>query len=135
MWTAQLGEGARCDGVRVHSSPGPSDVDALRAAVFTRFMADDQRSVYEARPLPVDPASKAAAIDYPAIVNGVLDLVIWSLALPWDHLPGALLLSEAGGWVSRLDGSPYVPTSTGAGLVAARSHTVWVPANAHWADR
>jgi fructose-1,6-bisphosphatase/inositol monophosphatase family enzyme len=39
----------------------------------------------------------------------VKDLVVYYRLLPWDHAPGALLLTEAGGWVGHLDGGPYAP--------------------------
>ncbi len=68
--------------------------------------------------------------DRPRIVQGDFDLVLWSRTLPWDHLPGALLLSEAGGWVSRLDGSPYLAAPVGTGLVAARTRELWEVAQA-----
>jgi len=35
---------------------------------------------------------------------------MWELKLrPWDVAAGQLLLSEAGGCMSRIDGSPYTP--------------------------
>jgi fructose-1,6-bisphosphatase/inositol monophosphatase family enzyme len=45
--------------------------------------------------------------------------------LPWDHAPGALLLSEAGGVVARLDGAAYDPTDRREGLLAAGSPEAW----------
>jgi fructose-1,6-bisphosphatase/inositol monophosphatase family enzyme len=46
--------------------------------------------------------------------------VFWR-SLPWDHAPGALILTEAGGQVARLDGRPYRPADKGAGLLVARN--------------
>lgn len=138
LWTAQRGRGTWRQGpsgapVAVRVSGAPAQLDALKAAVFTRFMTEADRDWYDSRPLPQGNPSKASAIDYPAIVLGDLDLVVWSRILPWDHLPGALLLTEAGGHVSRLDGSAYAATSAASGLVAARSTAVWALAQQHWA--
>jgi fructose-1,6-bisphosphatase/inositol monophosphatase family enzyme len=38
---------------------------------------------------------------------------------PWDHAPGCLLLSEAGGVAVRPDGSDDGPRDDGEGLLAA----------------
>jgi fructose-1,6-bisphosphatase/inositol monophosphatase family enzyme len=37
--------------------------------------------------------------------------------MPWDHLPGALIAQEAGGFVGRLDGSRYQASHTAGGLI------------------
>jgi myo-inositol-1(or 4)-monophosphatase len=48
----------------------------------------------------------SAALDLCALASGVLD-AFWELFLnPWDVAAGILLVTEAGGWVTRLDGSP-----------------------------
>ena len=38
---------------------------------------------------------------------------------PWDHAPGTLLVTEAGGTVGHPDGTPYGPRSLRPGLVIA----------------
>jgi fructose-1,6-bisphosphatase/inositol monophosphatase family enzyme len=45
--------------------------------------------------------------------------------MPWDHLPGWLLHREAGGFSARFDGSEYLPTHTGGGLLAAPDRASW----------
>ena len=45
--------------------------------------------------------------------------------MPWDHVAGALFLEEAGGVVTRFDGSPYRLTDNSKGLVAAGTVRVW----------
>ena len=133
LWTAASGGGAWRGSSRVQVPTASVTAAGLRAAVFTRFMAAGDRARHADRPLPAAEVSKASVIDYPALVRGELDLILYSRVLPWDHLPGALLLTEAGGVVNWLDGSPYVPDSVGSGIVAARTDDVWSTASAHWA--
>ena len=48
-------------------------------------------------------------MDYPKVVDGSADYALYRRAKPWDHAPGWLFLTEAGGYVGTLDGSPYRP--------------------------
>lgn len=135
LWTAALGQGAWRGSRRVQVSTAPVTTAELKAAVFTRFMAAEDRARHADRPLATAEVSKASVIDYPALVCGEVDLILYSRVLPWDHLPGALVITEAGGVVNWLDGSPYVPGSVGTGIVAARTPDVWSTASAYWAGR
>ena len=44
---------------------------------------------------------------------------------PWDHLPGALMVTEAGGVVATTAGRTYAAGVTGRYLLAAASPEVW----------
>ncbi len=48
-------------------------------------------------------------VDYPKLVEGEADYALFRRPHAWDHAPGSLLLSEAGGHVGALDGSDYGP--------------------------
>jgi fructose-1,6-bisphosphatase/inositol monophosphatase family enzyme len=58
------------------------------------------------------PSTGSAATEYAAVLRGEKDFVIYFRLLPWDHAPGALALTEAGGAALHLDGRPYTPLST-----------------------
>jgi fructose-1,6-bisphosphatase/inositol monophosphatase family enzyme len=58
-------------------------------------------------------------MEYPRIVEGEADFLLFWRTLPWDHAAGALLLSEAGGVASRPDGTSYRPDDDRLGLLAA----------------
>lgn len=59
-------------------------------------------------------------VDYPHLVEGDADYAVFGKALPWDHAPGSLLLTEAGGYVGTFGGAPYRPQDpVPRGLVAA----------------
>lgn len=58
-------------------------------------------------------------VDYPHLIGGDARALLYSRSMPWDHLPGALILAEAGGVVGQHDGSPLRPQALAGGLVAA----------------
>ncbi len=59
-------------------------------------------------------------VDYPHLVDGAADYALYLRSMPWDHAPGSLLLTEAGGFVGTFDGSPYRPLlEPPFGLIAA----------------
>jgi fructose-1,6-bisphosphatase/inositol monophosphatase family enzyme len=53
----------------------------------------------------------SAATEYSAIILGRKDFVIYYRLLPWDHAPGALAITEAGGAALHLSGDSYSPLS------------------------
>jgi fructose-1,6-bisphosphatase/inositol monophosphatase family enzyme len=48
-------------------------------------------------------------VDYPKVAEGAADYALYRRAKPWDHAPGQLLLTEAGGFVGTFAGDPYRP--------------------------
>ena len=68
----------------------------------------------------------SCGIDYPKLVEGATDYVLYGRGAPWDHVPGSLLLAEAGGVLGRADGQAYSPRDTAPpGLVAAGAPGVY----------
>ena len=65
-------------------------------------------------------------MDYPKLVEGAADYALYRRSNPWDHAPGSLLLTEAGGFVGTFDGSPYRPQlPPPLGLVAAADRATY----------
>ena len=58
-------------------------------------------------------------VDYPKLIEGEADYLLYGHTNPWDHLPGTLMVREAGGAAAHRDGTPYSATSEGGGLVVA----------------
>ncbi|MHA6719513.1 inositol monophosphatase family protein [Sphingomonas sp. RS6] len=67
------------------------------------------------------PIPRCAAENYPRLVLGQNDVAVFRNTLVWDHAPGVLFLTEAGGHVMRWNGSPYRIGQDGVGLIAASS--------------
>lgn len=120
MHVAQRGAGALVDGRPVRTPPGRGE---LRLAALTRFLPDELRA--PAAAAVTASAAPAAAFTYPAVVGGELDAVLYWRTLPWDHAPGTLLLTEAGGVARRPDGSPYVVGDGRSGLLVAADEARW----------
>jgi fructose-1,6-bisphosphatase/inositol monophosphatase family enzyme len=109
---ARHGSGTLIDGVRV--GPGRGVPALARGTIHTRMMpADIAREVLEKfdGQYEVRSSSGSAATEYSAIIRGEKDFVIYYRLLPWDHAPGALAVTEAGGAAVHLDGEPYTPLS------------------------
>ena len=58
-------------------------------------------------------------VDYPHLIAGDAAALVYSRSMPWDHLPGGLILTESGGTIGRHDGTPLVPRALEGGIVAA----------------
>jgi Archaeal fructose-1,6-bisphosphatase and related enzymes of inositol monophosphatase family len=68
---------------------------------------------------------RCAAHEYRMFVAGHAHFLMYRKLMPWDHLAGALIVTEAGGYVARLDGSPYLPSHVDGGLLAAPDKESW----------
>lgn len=115
-YVAEKGAGAYRDGVRLHREVPAGDLLVGRTS----------RRDWIGRSLEGLPDMAltwvSCGIDYPKLVEGETDYVLYRAAAPWDHAPGALLVAEAGGLVGQSDGSAYGPRDQPTrGLVAAAS--------------
>lgn len=110
MFTAQKGRGALLDGQPIHVSArtmergvfcfGTSPYDrALRARSF-RIASRLMDRMQDLRRFG------SAALDLTDIACGRAELGFECILQPWDYAAGALILQEAGGRISQLDGSP-----------------------------
>ncbi|WP_395298502.1 inositol monophosphatase family protein [Kitasatospora hibisci] len=129
-YTAELGAGAWRNGHRLTRTPAPAVPAEWRGAVKSRFLEPEQRRRVEANSAAfgeVTPGRHAAGIEYPELAEGRLDFILYWRTLPWDHAPGSLLVTEAGGVSARLDGSPYRPEAPGCehGLLVAADRETW----------
>tara|TARA_B100001287_G_scaffold248000_1_gene226967 strand:+ start:1433 stop:2284 length:852 start_codon:yes stop_codon:yes gene_type:complete len=63
--------------------------------------------------------------EYIQIITNQRHFTINYRTLPWDHLPGSLIHSEAGGYQASFNGAKYDPTKLTKGLVSAPSEVAW----------
>jgi fructose-1,6-bisphosphatase/inositol monophosphatase family enzyme len=122
-FVAERGSGAYLNGKRL-SIPPQEDPDVPRGAVHLRFMpreiaAGVSRATRGRFSALSDVGCSAAA--YSEIAQGERDFEIYYRLYPWDHAPGALVLTEAGGSVQHVNGETYTPRSSSQVTIVANS--------------
>ncbi len=112
LFTATRGVGAQLDSRRIRVSKRRGLEGALLATGFP-FRANADLDTYLEMLRIVMPQVAgvrrpgSAALDLAYVAAGRVD-GFWELGLkPWDTAAGALLITEAGGLISRIDGEPY----------------------------
>jgi len=112
LYTAAHGQGAFCDGEPIHVS----NVDRLEQSLLVTGFGYDHEEAWEANMELFKTFTDitqgvrrlgAAAIDICHVARGCAD-GFWEFELhPWDPAAGMLILREAGGVVTRMDGGPF----------------------------
>jgi fructose-1,6-bisphosphatase/inositol monophosphatase family enzyme len=125
---AEKGSGAYLAGTRIVTSRATPAAAALRGAVLTRFLPPALRAEIDSHAQRVGailPGLRCAGHEYPAVATGEQHFALFWRTEPWDHAPGALFIAEAGGWIARLDRTPYTPVDQGKGLLVAQNEETW----------
>ena len=128
-YVAEKGAGAWRDGERIaRAQDAPPEDKELRGSIAYMFFPDRTRErlrakVNEGLVRPTD--RSCAARIYVDIADGHQHFVLFRNMKPWDHLPGALIVAEAGGLVAKWDRSPYRPTDTSGGILVAGRPEIW----------
>jgi fructose-1,6-bisphosphatase/inositol monophosphatase family enzyme len=125
---AERGGGAYRDNERLVVTDAAKPLSQLSGIALTRFLSPRQKVAVEdasARMTHVAHGVAAAGIEYPRITTGTLDFALFWRTLPWDHAPGALLVTEAGGLAAYLDGQRYRPGWSQEGLLVAGGEACW----------
>jgi fructose-1,6-bisphosphatase/inositol monophosphatase family enzyme len=128
MTLAEAGSGAYIDGVRVKTRVDDPGARALHGVVAQKYLPVDlrDRSAANAHRLAgVTEGHHCAGYEYPAVATDEQQFALFWRVLPWDHVPGSLILREAGGTVLHLDGSAYRPADSERGLLVAPNDEVW----------
>ncbi len=124
MFYAQRGQGAFCNGKRLHVSSEPLEngIVVFGTAPYHEELNEKTFQLayaYFKKALDIR-RSGSAALDLCTIAAGRAELFFELFLSPWDYAAGALIVTEAGGLVSDCDGHPLVydkPCS-----VLARNH-------------
>ncbi len=110
IFSARRGGGAFLNGRPIHVSERPLDqgVFGMGTAIYDRqFIAPTMRVTEQLFRRSCDfRRLGAAALDLCGVACGRLDLFFEYSLSPWDHAAGGLILIEAGGVLSTLEGSP-----------------------------
>jgi fructose-1,6-bisphosphatase/inositol monophosphatase family enzyme len=119
---AQRGGGAWIDGERLCTDVSPIGLSELNGIVSEAFLPPAKQGLVDGIRAAVGstvPSARCAGHEYPLVATGARQFALYWRTLVWDHAPGALLLTEAGGSVTCLDGTPYDPCRSKPGLLLA----------------
>ena len=112
MFTAAQGQGAQLNGKPIHVSKTAQLKECLVATGFPSHKRHKNPNIhfYHQITLRTHGVRRAgsAALDLCCVASGRFD-GFWEFNLnPWDTAAGVLIVEEAGGRVTRFDGSPFV---------------------------
>lgn len=65
------------------------------------------------------------AHEYLDILEGKSNYSMYSRIRPWDHLAGAMMMSESGGYVRKWNGTPYKPGDERGGIICTPDEDIW----------
>ena len=122
-YVAQRGAGAWVDGQPLSRPAPPTDLAGLRGGLAMWAVSPGLRGRL-AQSGPFGPGVSLhgrlwSGYEYSRLASGEQDFLVYWRTWPWDHVPGAVLVREAGGVSRRLGGDDYRPDTVGEGLVAA----------------
>lgn len=111
---------------RVRVAP-PAPIAGMTGAVSWQYLAEPERSRLARNQVKTLSQFnyRCAAHEYRLLASGHAHFVVYNKLMPWDHLAGVLIHAEAGGYAARFDGSPYLPSHLGGGLVVAPDRASW----------
>ena len=113
-WVAELGGGVWRNGVRQQRAPVADGVAAQGATSIWPLRG------HSLGRLPALVGSwVCCGVDYPRVIEGAVDYILYARNSPWDHAPGSLMVAEAGGAVGHADGTRYSPRGLQPGIVVA----------------
>lgn len=109
-YVAELGAGVSCNGRPIKRG---EPHDRPRGGATKR--GSQQFELTGLADVVLNP-NRSAGFDYPQLLEGEYDFFIYRRPMPWDHLPGSLMLAETGGVTIDVHGDRYGP-----GFVAGTS--------------
>jgi myo-inositol-1(or 4)-monophosphatase len=111
LFTAEQGRGARLNGEVIHVSKTPTLKESLLATGFPSHKRHKNPNIFFYHQITLQThgvrRAGSAALDLCNVASGRYD-GFWEFNLnPWDTAAGVLIVEEAGGKVTRFDGSPF----------------------------
>ncbi len=128
MFTAILGEGAFLNGTPIKTTNQPlsnSLVLTNTASYYPELLEESIERIHSILPKCIDIRIEgSAALDICYVAAGRAGLYFESRISLWDYAAGALILSEAGGELYKLDGAPITYGTEKTSIIAGPSTTI-----------
>ncbi len=124
---AEKGSGTTLNGAQINIPDTDRPLPEISGYISTRFAPQAIRKEVEEKreQLGSIEALFCCAHEYLNILEGESKYAVYTRTKPWDHLPGSLLLDEAGAYVRKWDETPYSPKETLGGILAATDQNLW----------
>jgi fructose-1,6-bisphosphatase/inositol monophosphatase family enzyme len=128
MAMAEQGGGVEINGGQRLIKPATSPLKDMRGFVSRKFLPKKMQR--EMEPVLDEHFGNVetylcCAHEYLDILEGEGRFSLYSRIRPWDHLAGAMMVTEAGGYNARWDGSPYGPGAESGGLINTPDKATW----------
>ena len=126
MMSAQKGEGAWLDEARVTVSANVAS-ERITGSAYGRTKSGVRaaKAIQESGRVGGVHNQGCSGLEYIALARGISQFSLHSRSLPWDHAAGMLIVGEAGGHASFLEGSSYDARILDRPVLAAASAAHW----------
>lgn len=128
MAIAEKGSGVEIAGSRRIYPTMDNPLNNTRGFISRKFlpqkMQDELRDILDNEFGDIE-TYLCCAHEYLDILEGSSHFSMYSRIRPWDHLAGAFMLEEAGGYVRQWDGSTYGPGDERGGVICAPNEQTW----------
>ncbi|MER5777991.1 inositol monophosphatase [Streptomyces sp. NPDC002039] len=107
--TAVRGQGAHVNGARIHSGSPESGADLRIAIAHPLYTSEEDKRRLARLDVPGVAARPcgSAGLEYLKVARGEMDALAFTWPSAWDHAAGLLLVAEAGGAQTTVDGVPF----------------------------
>jgi len=126
---SEKGAGVALDGTMVRFSDKYADLplNELEGFVARKFLPKSIRPAIDARLEDIKSFKTyaCAAHDYLALLEEKRAFSMYTRIKPWDHLPGSLMMDEAGGTTLKWDKTAYQPGDDWGGLINTTTPALW----------
>lgn len=127
MLVAVKGAGVMDDGTELEAPRPSSDPSSWSGIVKDRFLPPEVRQQVEVAHGELGPRGSVdgcAGTEYPDLIDGRVEFLLYWRTLPWDHAAGVLLAEESGCRALRPNGRAFSLRDGGSGLVVAHESIV-----------
>lgn len=128
MIAAEKGAGAYLDGTKITITHRDFDPSTMTGAAHINRFPENLKTIARENlgQFRDNRPAFCAGHDYLALTTGVKDFSVYYRTLPWDHLPGSLIFTEAGGYSRTLTGAgDYTIHDRDQGLLSAADEDQW----------
>ena len=128
MAIAEQGAGVEINGTRKQFPKMTTSLNETRGFISRKFlpakMREELKEVLDAEFGNIE-TYLCCAHEYLDILEGKSFFSLYSRIRPWDHLAGCMMMTEAGGYVRKWNGSEYKPGDERGGVICTEDESTW----------